>query len=504
MGTNQLAFRDLIGIADPRYPAKVNLSLGSHKVAPGVSHYLGLVAVTDLPSGIPNTPNLRSPKLNSPVSKDVRNSLTLNDGNFHLKNRGITLLASSIERDDDGSFTASLGGDDGILDGGHTYAIIQDVIKAGVPLDRQFVFVAIRVNVPEVLHGLIAEGLNKSTAVSAGSLANRLGEFDWLKHLIGAAADRVAWRQNDVGVVKVEDLVAQLYATNTHQQCFDRRWLAYASRAKVLAAYRANPGNFRDHAPAACDTLHLYEHISYNFVGPVTEALGSRAIERATKLKPFQPVFLPDGARRSERLTRAVALPLLGGIALFVKPTGNHFVFDRPVEELISLLEKNASRIIATLTTLWNRDGVNGDPGAFGKTADTWKGIQDLFIRLATENPTTYALPVIMDADFPATDEDPAVSVEDLLAQWRDELSELQRSLDVLREASNDSATTSESMADTIAQTRIELAGLELAIAALESGTFGSCSGCGKMVETERLSDVATCLVCGSCDKTYR
>ena len=45
---------------------------------------------------------------------------------FHLKNKGITLVASQVIKNAEGSYTLVFEEGDGILDGGHTFELIRD------------------------------------------------------------------------------------------------------------------------------------------------------------------------------------------------------------------------------------------------------------------------------------------------------------------------------------------------------------------------------------------
>ena len=58
--------------------------------------YVFYVKVDDVAEGIPMTTNPRDQKLTSNVAKAITDSLTSNDGYFHLKNRGIVVSAQKV------------------------------------------------------------------------------------------------------------------------------------------------------------------------------------------------------------------------------------------------------------------------------------------------------------------------------------------------------------------------------------------------------------------------
>src|SRR5256885_8023184 len=94
----------------------------------GTERHLFLVPVRELPEGLPFDPNARRPNPKKRVYKHVEKSL-LNKagepGTFHLKNKGITIVAKSVEQVGEDLYDVKLTkGTHAVLDGGHTYALI--------------------------------------------------------------------------------------------------------------------------------------------------------------------------------------------------------------------------------------------------------------------------------------------------------------------------------------------------------------------------------------------
>lgn len=61
--------------------------------------YIFYAKTCDVPEGIPMSTNPRDQKLNSTVANAITESLLSNDGQFHLKNRGIILSAKRVRYD---------------------------------------------------------------------------------------------------------------------------------------------------------------------------------------------------------------------------------------------------------------------------------------------------------------------------------------------------------------------------------------------------------------------
>src|SRR5262249_10615396 len=149
-------------------------------------------------------PNPRRPDPKSRVAKDIRGSLLENGDNFHLLNRGITILAKGLEYDNKTERvrlrlheTEEEERQFGILDGGNTNAQINDwraeLPQEGAAEELKRRFVNVQVLVPrtellteeiESLLNDIKEARNNSVQVKQKSLADARHHFDLLKEVL--------------------------------------------------------------------------------------------------------------------------------------------------------------------------------------------------------------------------------------------------------------------------------------------------------------------------------
>lgn len=142
------------------------------KKSNGIERHLFVMPVRAMPPGIKLDPNARNPNIKKRVYQEVQQSLLELDGSepgtFHLKNKGITIVAESVEQVGDNEYEVKLKtGPHGIVDGGHTYKLITMHRKnKSLPKD-QFVNVEVRVGIPEHWITNIAQGLNTSVQVQA-------------------------------------------------------------------------------------------------------------------------------------------------------------------------------------------------------------------------------------------------------------------------------------------------------------------------------------------------
>ena len=480
---------------DPTYGPKQttmrDISQAPAAANPGVTHYQCLIPVSALPADLPNHPNLRSPNLRTKVSKEVAASLRSNDGNFHLKNKGITLLVSDAAPVSDGlqlrlDRTGEVNGD-GILDGGHTYAIIRAALDVDPrSVDNQHVFVFVRNHVPQSLRADIAAGLNLTTAVTESSLANRLNEYDWVKELLPAEThDQIVWRQNDTGLLKIEDLIAQMYAVNTDID--ETPVAAYASRAKTLSTFRKRPDQFKSHAAATVDTLKLYEHIRHDLAADLKEALGDRALDTRSARSRIFTSGEPEAAALA---ARGIALPVLSGFRA-VLAGGETKGFDRSYDALCELYSDVRPELLKAAKTLWSSAAVGGDPGAFGKRPETWTQMHEVVRNaLADQREPAQTFELIKDG-FGGV----------LIGDWELELEEEEGQLEVIRvELSRLGPGRERDMQQhTLDVKDATKRGLLEAIEYARSGNLGTCSGCGGEVPDQRLETAATATRCIKC-----
>src|SRR5262245_57173983 len=172
----------------------------------GMERHFMFVAAAEVPPGLPTDPNARVPNIRRSVYKEVRESLQKTDGQFHLKHKGITLVAQSVEKKSESVYLVQFEKGHGILDGGHTYKLILEEQAAGtLPIEelpdkkQQFVKFEIITRAPSDWVPEMAGGLNTSVQVQDMSLDNLEGRFNWIKEVIQDQpyASKIAWRENE-------------------------------------------------------------------------------------------------------------------------------------------------------------------------------------------------------------------------------------------------------------------------------------------------------------------
>lgn len=322
----------------------------------GIRHYVLLCKAAKIPGNVPLDPNPRDQNINRSVYKEVRESLLSDSHTFHLKNKGITMLADSV-RLDEKKWRAEVrfGKNHGIVDGGHTYRVIQEAIKSGereVP-DEQFVKVEILTGVPDEYVVDIAGGLNTAMQVAEMSLENLKGHFDWIqKDLEGEPyKDRIFYRENapanseHKSLVSIREVIAWLTMFLPDKNGFPKDGehpkMAYGQKAKCLKAFQENLDGYKKMRPILRDILHLHDYILYHAREKYNAAVkGGKAGNLSFMHKKARGAYRLDftGEEIEHRMHDGALYPILGAFRHLVekKPDGElgwklgHF---REVEE---------------------------------------------------------------------------------------------------------------------------------------------------------------------------
>lgn len=248
--------------------------------------YVFYVKVDDVAEGIPMTTNPRDQKLTSNVAKAITDSLTSNDGYFHLKNRGIVVSAQKVNYNNKtGKVTIYFENTQyhGNIDGGHTYKIVCD--HKGENLD-QYVQFEIMTGVEDIIENL-AEARNTSVQVDEKSMAELAQKFDPIKEALEGMPfyRRIAFRQNQSSVdeetgrnekmIDAREVVAIINMFNVDKFTGSNHPIqAYSSKAKMLSIYLSDVESYRIYVNIIPDIFDLYDGIEQEFAKAYNEAGG--------------------------------------------------------------------------------------------------------------------------------------------------------------------------------------------------------------------------------------
>lgn len=186
-----------------------------------IERHIILVDISKLPTSFPKETNPRDIKLTTSVAKQIERSLNDNDL-FHVLNRGILISAKYIKWANKTKtitidFGSSVDSDlYGVVDGGHTYQIIQNFIKGNSSFHgKRYVSIEIftgigNSNQQSISIADFASARNNSVPVDQKSLAELEHKFELIKKSIQGQpyASKIGYRQNSSSEVDIREIIA--------------------------------------------------------------------------------------------------------------------------------------------------------------------------------------------------------------------------------------------------------------------------------------------------------
>jgi hypothetical protein len=310
------------------------------------------------------------------VQKSLQDEDVAAEGIFHLKHSGITMLAHSVKEVGDNNYEVVLGPKDGIVNGGHSAALIAETDN--LP-EKQVVKVEILVGVPDEWIVDIAGGLNTSIQVQAKSLDDLAGRFDWLKEELADEpyANQLIWRENDQGVWDVTYLLSLLACFNIFDYPNDGPkhpvW-AYGRKIGVLHQFEGKPETFKRLRPIAKDVFRLHDLVSAE-AKDLYNATGGKYGRWSFVQKKASP-YIFSGHQPGNQMLGGALFPILGAFRWTVVQDADHNArWESGFDGVIDLMRGVLPELI-TLTGQASQD--NGrNIHALGRSPNHWNSLHD-------------------------------------------------------------------------------------------------------------------------------
>lgn len=304
----------------------------------GVERHFIQSKVLDVPVDLPRDPNPRAPKINRSIWREIKRHLYNEEGTpntFHLKNKGITIVAQEVKKIGDDQYRLVLSDGDGIVDGGHTYELLMEnrpeIQELNADSEQEEINQYITIQIftglsPDDLVTEIAGGLNTGLQVQEYSLANSRGEFEWIDQLLQGEPyyEDVGFRENEDAEFDVRDILRMLYMFNIWEfpDDFNPRHPtdAYRSKKAVLQHYLANQDQYRRMKLILKDILTLHDTVGYEARALHNEQnngkAGALTFMGSRKRGAYQFPFI--GEVSQYQLKRAALYPILAAFRHFV------------------------------------------------------------------------------------------------------------------------------------------------------------------------------------------
>jgi hypothetical protein len=354
--------------------------------APAIDRHIFYVAVRDLSKfrDIPLDPNARVPNVNKRVYRDVEKSLMGFDdgqpGTFHLKNKGITIVASQVAKAGDDLYDIAIDEGQGILDGGHTHALISAERDEELP-ENQYVKVEVLTGVPQDWIPEIAGGLNTAVQVQQMSLDNLSNLFDWIKDELRAEPyfAEIAWKENESGEFDARDLVSLMTLFNIWE--FPNRGdsqpvMAYEKKSKALELFEQTPENYKRLRPILKDILTLHDVIrrdSRRFWNESGGKFGGFAFVETKKRGEYSFPFAGNVGKA--RLMNGALYPMLASFRWMVEEDSDTGLakWKGGFDSVLKRWEASAEELMR-MTAQANTE-LGRNPNAIGKSRNHWANL---------------------------------------------------------------------------------------------------------------------------------
>jgi hypothetical protein len=352
----------------------------------GTERHIFFVPVKNVPAAMALDPAPRAPRTRWDVYKEVQASLLDKDctpGTFHLKNRGITIVARDVTKVEDDQYEIHLAEGDGVIDGLHTYRLIMEAKDdpAMAISSKQFVKIEVITKVPREWLPEISAGLNTAMLSQRSSLAHLQDALEWIKNDLRGEryARAIAWSEDERGVFEVRDILCLMACFNTASYPNPgtlQPVAAYDNKAAVLSAfeedYRSAAGKAHLRLrPLMKDILTLHDTIALEFPKFLAQS-GLKApelVESASK-RPFEFPFLDT--RSTERLHRGALLPAVGAFRWLVEdnPLSGDLRWRGGFDAVLARWRSTADKLVARTVDRLRELQYNVD--ALGRSATHW------------------------------------------------------------------------------------------------------------------------------------
>lgn len=347
--------------------------------------YVCYVHINDVPEDIPMATNPREQRLTTSVAKQIDTSLASNDGDFHIKNRGIVISAAKViynNKKEEMELILDDPYEHGNLDGGHTYKIILQHKNTGLD---QYVQFEIMVGVEEIIEPLAA-ARNTSVQVDDKSLAELSNKFAPIKDAIGGMPffDRIAFKQNQQAeiegkrakMIDAREVVAIIsmfdklnYTAENHPT------YAYSSKAKVLENYLGNPDYYEIFSNVATDVFDLYDEIERDFPSAYNKSGGRYGAKKYAgyKEKDGNPLYVSKAKFSQEamyyKVPDGLIYPLLAAFRALIAhdENANKYYWKKDPIQVYKKIRENLATKIMKYT-----DAIGNNPNTTGKDANAW------------------------------------------------------------------------------------------------------------------------------------
>lgn len=355
--------------------------------------YIAVAKIVDLPAEVEEWRkiNPRDPKLTSGVSRKIEKSLENNPDQFFFRNRGITLLVDKASFDNkSGEIVLELvdATRHGLLDGGHTYRVLQNYIHSASPEELQDIGACVRIEVIEGIDNLddaveIVLARNTSAQVKTESLEELNQHFEEIKQVLKDKpfANRIAYKEYEIDESTGEAKDVDIKEILSYLVCFDTEHfnnerhpiMSYSQKSQVIEHFKEYRARILKYIPLLPQILELRDTIyqqmpdAYNDAtsGKFGALTGVLQLANRPRMSKEELIFIAGEA--NYRIPNAFIYPALASFRNLVKVDGMKASWKEDPIKMFSTLAKELSK------TVGEQAKEMRNPTKLGKDQATWK-----------------------------------------------------------------------------------------------------------------------------------
>ena len=342
--------------------------------------------------------NPREVNTKTAVYKAITNTLAQSPDRFHERNRGITIVAESLNYDDKRQEVVLKLSDKslhGVVDGAHT---LHAVLGADEQAANAAVFIKCVIGVEATEIAEMAGGLNTSQQVDLKSLENLRDHFELLKRTLKDLpyANKIAYKMNEEQPVDVREILYYLavfdgsvYSDKSHPVALFGRKEGIVRRFAEQAAHKEDAGDsFKILISRAPEILRLRDLIEKKVLqrldGRYKAGRTTRVRSESNRNNPL--IFLDETV--NGRVPLGWIMPLLAAFRANVKwnkPRGT-FSWIIPIDDL---LDSCIDDLVAGIKEIHTQE--NSRPEYVGRNSLAWRICYDAVSRAILRHQLTEA-----------------------------------------------------------------------------------------------------------------
>lgn len=362
--------------------------------------YVAIVSIKVLPKVLDDWRGLnpRDPKVSSGVSKKILETLKNEPELFLLKNRGITLLVESVEFDNkNGVIRVEMSNSDmhGLLDGGHTFRVIQNYIENTDSDSLKEVESFVKL---EILEGVndrsnvisIVEARNTSTQVKEQSIEELKNTFEEIHKVLKNEdySGRIAYKEHELledeskKDIDIKEILSYLVCFDT--ETFDHTKhpiKSYSTKAALVSHFSVRKNDMEKYVKLLPQILELRDEIYYQLPDAYNKSANNESggkfglltgvSNTAGSSRAKNVVLEFTGKESTYRIPSGFIYPILASFRNLVGIKDNKCYWKAdPIRFFEELKYELAARVGEQAKQIQN-------PNKLGKDNATWRGCYD-------------------------------------------------------------------------------------------------------------------------------